>query len=172
MKITEYTDYTLRTLIFLGLHRDERVTIQDIAEGYGISKNHLMKIIHQLGQDGVIETVRGRGGGVTLRMAPEDIRIGAIVRASEPDFALVECFDRGHNRCVISPVCRLQGGLREALDAFFRVLDGLTLADILHNAEDIAAYVPLPHARVTEIRTDASTRSAAEMARMTEKPGR
>lgn len=160
MKITEHTDYTLRTLIFLGLHRHERVTIRQIADGYGISKNHLMKIIHRLGQDGLIETVRGRGGGVMLRKAPEDIGIGAVVRAAEHDFVLAECFAGVHNRCVISPVCRLQAGLREALDAFFRVLDGLTLADILHDHARLAAYVPLPRAAMKP-RSGRSKRHAA-----------
>ena len=97
MKLTEYTDYTLRTLIFLGLHRGELVTIQQIADSYDISKNHFMKIIHRLGQDGLVETVRGRSGGVVLRKAPEDISIGAVVRASEQDFALAEpAFDVAH----------------------------------------------------------------------------
>lgn len=153
MKLTEYTDYTLRTLIFLGLHRGELVTIQQIADSYDISKNHLMKIIHRLGQDGPVETVRGRSGGVVLRKAPEDISIGAVVRASEQDFALVECFSRANNRCVLSPVCRLQAGFREALEAFFKVLDGLTLADILGNAAEIAPYIPLPEPRLLEKRT-------------------
>lgn len=141
MKLTDYTDYTLRTLIFLGLHRGELVTIQQIADGYGISKNHLMKIIHRLSLDGIVETVRGRNGGVQLKMRAEEINIGAVVRAAEEEFALVECFDRVNNRCVLSPVCRLQANFREALDAFFTVLDRQTLADVLGNAEQIRPCV-------------------------------
>lgn len=143
MKLTDYTDYTLRALIYLGLHRDELVTIQQIAEGYDISRNHLMKIINRLSQDGLVEAVRGRSGGVRLRVRPEKINIGAIVRASEQDFTIVECFNKANNRCVLSPACRLQRALREALDAFFKVLDGLSLADILHNADQVRPLVRL-----------------------------
>lgn len=141
MKLTDYTDYTLRTLIFLGLHVDELVTIQQIADSYDISKNHLMKIIHRLSLDGIVETVRGRAGGVRLKMPAHEINIGAVVRAAELEFTLVECFDRVNNRCVLSPVCRLQATFREALEAFFTVLDGRTLADVLGNAEQILPRV-------------------------------
>ncbi|NLF54247.1 MAG: Rrf2 family transcriptional regulator [Thauera phenolivorans] len=143
MKLTDYTDYTLRTLIFLGLHRDGLVTIQQIADSYDISKNHLMKIIHRLGLDGVVETVRGRSGGVRLARPPEEINIGAVVRAAEQDFSIVECFDRVNNRCVLSPACKLQAAFREALEAFFRVLDAKTLADVIGNAEQVISFIPL-----------------------------
>src|SRR5574338_129028 len=106
MRLTDYTDYTLRTLIYLGLRRDELVTIQQVADGYGISKNHLMKIVQRLAQDGLVESVRGRSGGIRLRVAPEAVNIGRVVRAAEQDFILVECFERKNNRCVLSPACR------------------------------------------------------------------
>ncbi|NMG53521.1 RrF2 family transcriptional regulator [Aromatoleum aromaticum] len=143
MKLTDYTDYTLRTLIFLGLHRNEQVTIQQIADGYDISKNHLMKIIHRLSLDGLVETTRGRSGGVRLRKPPDEINIGQVVRAAEQEFVLVECFSRVNNRCVLSPVCELQATFRDALEAFFAVLDKRTLADILRNAEEVRPYIRL-----------------------------
>ncbi|MDY0022523.1 Rrf2 family transcriptional regulator [Arenimonas caeni] len=141
MKLTDYTDYTLRVLIYLGLHQDELVTIQQVADGYRISKNHLMKIVNQLSQSGVVAATRGRNGGVRLALPPERINIGAIVRATEADFRIVECFDQVNNQCVLSPACRLRAAMHEALEAFFRVLDGLTLADVIANAGQIRAVV-------------------------------
>ncbi|PRH83159.1 RrF2 family transcriptional regulator [Arenimonas caeni] len=141
MKLTDYTDYTLRVLIYLGLHQDELVTIQQVADGYRISKNHLMKIVNQLSQSGVVAATRGRNGGVRLALPPERINIGAIVRATEADFRIVECFDQVNNQCVLSPACRLRAAMHEALEAFFRVLDGLTLADVIANAGQIRALV-------------------------------
>lgn len=143
MKLTDYTDYTLRTLIFLGLHRDGLVTIQQIADGYGISKNHLMKIVHRLSLDGIVETVRGRSGGVRLKLPPEAIRIGPVVRAAEQDFALVECFGRRHSNCTLAPACELKALLHKAMEAFFGVLDERTLADVIGNAEQRRAHVAL-----------------------------
>lgn len=141
MKLTDYTDYTLRVLIYLGLHQDELVTIQQVADGYRISKNHLMKIVNQLSQSGVVAATRGRNGGVRLALPPEQINIGAIVRATEADFRIVECFDQVNNQCVLSPACRLRAAMHEALEAFFHVLDGLTLADVIANAGQIRALV-------------------------------
>ena len=131
MKLTDYTDYTLRVLIYLGLHPDELVTIQQIADAYGISKNHLMKIVNQLGQAGLVQATRGRNGGVRLARPPEKVRIGDVVRLAEGDFTIVECFDKVDNQCVLSPACRLKRAMHEALDAFFGVLDGLTLAEVI-----------------------------------------
>lgn len=131
MKLTDYTDYTLRVLIYLGLHPDELVTIQQVADAYGISKNHLMKIVNQLGQAGLVVATRGRNGGVRLARPPEKVRIGEVVRMAEGDFTIVECFDKVDNQCVLSPACRLKRAMHEALDAFFAVLDGLTLAEVI-----------------------------------------
>ncbi|SMF76051.1 transcriptional regulator, BadM/Rrf2 family [Tistlia consotensis] len=131
MQLTRHSDYALRLLMRLALAPDEVVTIQEIAEAYGISRNHLMKIALELGRHGFIETLRGRGGGLRLGKAPSEIRLGAVVRATEDSFALVECFDADHNRCVITGACRLRGALREALQAFLAVLDGYTLADLV-----------------------------------------
>lgn len=141
MKLTDYSDYTLRTLIFLGMHEGELVTIQQIADAYDISKNHLMKIVHRLSVDGIVETVRGRSGGVRLKKRPEAINVGAVVRAVEHDFALVECFDRVNNRCVLSPVCRLQAIFQGALDAFLSELDKHTLADVLRNDAEMRPII-------------------------------
>ena len=131
MKLTDYTDYTLRTLMYLGYNRDRLVTIQDIADLHGISKNHLMKVVHQLGLSGMVETVRGRNGGIKLNKEPADINIGVVVRNTETDFDMAECFDRENNSCVYSPSCTLKGVLGSATAAYLAVLDGVTLDDIL-----------------------------------------
>ena len=132
MRLTMYTDYTLRVLIYLALKHGsgERSTIPEIAEAYGISRNHLMKIVHDLGQRGIVETLRGRAGGLTLARPPEQVSIGEVVRAAEGDFALVECHVPGKTaNCAALPVCNLQRGFRVALEAFMRELDAMTLAD-------------------------------------------
>lgn len=143
MKLTEYTDYTLRTLIYLGAHHGELVTIQQIADAYGLSKNHLMKIVHQLAVDGVVETTRGRSGGVRLTRAPGEIGLGAVIRDAEEDFGLVECFGNREVRCSLAPACRLKGIFQEALQAFFAVLDGYSLADVLDNPDLVRPLVTL-----------------------------
>src|SRR5471032_96611 len=103
MRLTSFTDYTLRTLLYLGANRDRLVTIQDIADMHVISKNHLMKVVYQLGLSGIIETVRGRNGGMRLKREPADINIGALVRETETDFYMAECFDREHDTCRPKP---------------------------------------------------------------------
>ncbi|OWW22035.1 RrF2 family transcriptional regulator [Noviherbaspirillum denitrificans] len=134
MRLTDYTDYSLRTLMYLGTHRDNLVTIQDIADAYGISKSHLMKVVHQLGLAGLVETIRGRSGGLRLGKEPEQINIGDVVRGTEPDFMMVECFSRETNECILSPSCELQDVLRRATKAYLEVLSGVTLADLLRNS--------------------------------------
>lgn len=131
MRLTAYTDYTLRTLIYLGMHRDRLATIQDIADLHGISKNHLMKVVHQLGLSGLVETVRGRNGGLRLRVEPDQINIGEVVRHSETDFYMAECFSPGGSACDLAPACALKGLLAGATAAYLKVLDGATLADLL-----------------------------------------
>jgi Rrf2 family protein len=128
MKITSYTDYSLRVLIYLALNR-ERSTIREIAEVYGISRNHLMKVVHQLQQKGYVDTVRGKQGGMSLARDAGDISIGAVVRDMEPDTALVECFDPD-GRCAITPHCHLKSVLSQAVEAFMATLDRYSLADI------------------------------------------
>lgn len=131
MRLTAYTDYTLRTLMYLGLNQGQLVTIQTIAELHGISKNHLMKVVHQLGLSGMVETVRGRNGGLKLNREPADINLGDVVRNTETDFFMAECFDRGSNTCVYAPSCALKGVLSSATAAYLEVLNGVTLADLI-----------------------------------------
>lgn len=139
MRLTSFTDYTLRSLIFLGTHRDRLVTIQDIADLHQISKNHLTKVVHQLGVNGLVETVRGRNGGLRLALEPEDINIGAVVRQSESDFFMAECFDTEHNACVLDGACYLKIKLKEATEAYLAVLDGVTLARLLPKPDSAGA---------------------------------
>ncbi|WP_175986921.1 Rrf2 family transcriptional regulator [Bacillus sp. Marseille-Q1617] len=136
MKLTLYTDYSLRVLIYLASKpRTELSTIKEIADSYQISKNHLMKVTYELGKMGIIETVRGRYGGIKLAKDPVDINIGKLVRKTEEDFELVECFSK-HNSCVITPVCGLKHVLAKALNAYLSVLDDYTLADLVTNPMD------------------------------------
>ncbi|MDP3822247.1 MAG: Rrf2 family transcriptional regulator [Burkholderiales bacterium] len=130
MRLSDYSDYTLRVLMYCATHPDRLVTIGEIAEGYGVSKNHLMKIVNDLGRQGILETTRGRGGGFRLLQAPSAIRIGDVLRSTETDFRLVECFDAATDTCTLTPGCRLKGVLRNALKAYFAELDAVTLADL------------------------------------------
>ncbi len=142
MRVTRHTDYALRVLMFLGLKPIGQLsTIKEIAERYGISDNHLMKVVHQLGQHGFITTVRGRQGGIRLARAVADINLGAVVRATESDLDIVECFSPARNTCRIAPLCALTGIFSEALGAFLAVLDGYSLADILGPSSDLAALL-------------------------------
>jgi len=131
MRMTLHTDYALRMLIYLASRRDGVCTVNDVAEAYGLSRNHLLKVAQTLRDLDLVETVRGRSGGIRLGKKPEDIGIGALVRATEEEFSLAECMQAGGGRCVISPACRLKGMLHEALSAFLVVLDKYTLADIV-----------------------------------------
>jgi Rrf2 family nitric oxide-sensitive transcriptional repressor len=131
MRLTYHSDYAMRLLMYVALKDGALVQIQEVADAYGISKNHLMKVVFQLGKLGFLETVRGRNGGFRLARAPQDITIGEVVRKTEESFALVECFDTGSNGCVITGACRLRGVMRRALDAYLAVLDDQTLADLI-----------------------------------------
>ena len=136
MQLTRYSDYSLRALIYLGLNGHRRCTIREIAEAYGISQNHLMKLIHRLGQKGFIVTTRGRNGGLELAMPASEINLGEVFRATEGNFNLVECFASGEkNACPISGPCVLTHVLEDALQAFLDVLDRHTLEDLLRPAD-------------------------------------
>jgi Rrf2 family nitric oxide-sensitive transcriptional repressor len=131
MKLTTFSDYTLRVLMFLALNRERLATIPEIAAAYDISENHLMKVVHQLARSGVIESVRGKGGGIRLAMEPEAVRLGRIVRASEGGAPIVECLSDDTAACRIAPVCRLTKILSRAFDALYATLDDYTLADLV-----------------------------------------
>lgn len=142
MRLTMYTDYSLRVLIFLASKpTNELSTVQEISDAYQISKNHLTKIVHELGKLELIETTRGRGGGIRLSVDPASINVGELVRKTEDDFHLVECFDPSKNTCILSKACRLKGVLYEALQAYFAVLDRYTIADFLHNKDEIRSLL-------------------------------
>ncbi|MGO4568926.1 Rrf2 family transcriptional regulator [Rhizobium sp. 2YAF20] len=138
MRLTVYSDYALRLMMYLGLGGDDLVTIDDVANAYGISKAHLMKITHELGKKGLIETVRGRQGGMRLGRKASLIHIGEIVRATESDFALVPCMEPGAGIvCVVQPSCVLKRALALATSAFLEILDGYTLQDLIDPAADL-----------------------------------
>lgn len=130
MRLTTMTDYALRLLMYVGRHPDRLCTIAEVAHAHQVSVAHLMKVTHQLGLAGWIETVRGKGGGMRLAHAPEAICLGAVVRSVEPDFRLVECLDGG-GHCLLQGGCRLAGIFEDALQDFLARLDRHTLADIL-----------------------------------------
>jgi Rrf2 family transcriptional regulator, nitric oxide-sensitive transcriptional repressor len=133
VRLTLHTDYALRMLMLLALEPDELHTIASVAERYDISRNHLMKVAQTLIQSGFVESVRGRHGGLRLAKAPSEIKLGSVVRATEDSFALVECFDRKRNTCVVTPACGLRRPLDEAIGAFLSVLDHVSLAEVGQN---------------------------------------
>lgn len=133
MRLTTYTDYALRVLMYIAVKPEPLPTIAAIAKSYGVSKNHLMKVVYELGVAGYLDTVRGKHGGMRLARRPEDIVLGEVVRQSEPDLALVPCFDPLNATCVITPACVLRRALHEARIAFLKVLDSYTLADLVKN---------------------------------------
>lgn len=141
MRLTSFTDYSLRVLIYLGLRRERLATIAEIAAAYGISKNHLMKVVHHLGQQGYIDTLRGKSGGIRLARPPAEINLGELIRATEASTVLVECFAPDASECRIEPVCALRGILERSLKAFYAVLDDYTLADVLRNSDRLAALL-------------------------------
>ena len=130
MRLTDYTDYTLRVLMFCALHPERSVTIAELAESHAVSKNHLMKIVNDLARQGLLQTTRGRGGGLRLLKAAADIRIGDVVRQTETDFRLVECFDASHNACTLTAHCQLKQVFKTALQSYLTELDQVTLADV------------------------------------------
>jgi len=131
MQLSKFSDYSLRVLIYLGSKPEGLSTIEEIAERYGISKEHLRKIVHNLTTTGIVAGKRGRGGGLKLALPPEKINVGEVIRQTEESFTLVECFSPGAEPCRISGACRLAWMVHEALTAFLQVLDKYTLADII-----------------------------------------
>ena len=130
MQLTRYSDYSLRVLIYLAMTPERLATIEEIATAYAISHAHLMKVVRHLGALGLVETIRGRRGGLRLTRSPEAVNVGQVIRDTEENLALVECF-RDDGACAIESACGLQRALAEALEAFLAVLDGYTLADLI-----------------------------------------
>ena len=141
MKLTSFTDYALRVLIYLATDSTRRATIAEIASAFAVSENHLTKVVHFLGKQGWIETVRGKGGGIQLATAPEALRIGRVVRATEGAALPAECFAPGGGHCVIGDCCHLKSALAEAVQAFYAALDRHTLADIARNRRQLGALL-------------------------------
>ena len=133
MRLTNWTDYSLRVLMYCAAseQREQPATIGEIAEAHGISRSHLTKIVMTLSGLGLLETTRGRGGGLRLLRPAHETVLGTVIRQTETDFTLVECFDNDHNTCRLNGYCRLKGALQQAMDSYLAVLDGLTLADLL-----------------------------------------
>jgi Rrf2 family nitric oxide-sensitive transcriptional repressor len=129
MKLSLFSDYSLRVLIYASL-RDGLFQLQDVSEAYGISRNHLAQVVHRLGQLGYLETRRGRGGGCRLAKLPAEVRLGRLLRQTEDHPAIIECFDPATNTCTITGCCKLKGALAEAVGAFYGTLDQYTLADV------------------------------------------
>ncbi|HEY1258616.1 MAG TPA: Rrf2 family transcriptional regulator [Stellaceae bacterium] len=140
MRLTLHADYALRVLIQVGLNGGRLTTIGDIAQSFGISKNHLTKVVNRLGQKGYLDTVRGKNGGVRLTRAPGEINIGAVVRDTEDALEILGCL-RHTGYCRIESVCVLRGVVQDAADAFLAVFDRYTLADLLHPRQALAALL-------------------------------
>ncbi|RUR36565.1 Rrf2 family transcriptional regulator [Vreelandella populi] len=148
MHLTRFTDYSIRVLLYLATKGGERATITEIAETFSISRNHLMKIVQELHQKEYLKAIRGKHGGLWLNRAPEHIRLGALVRDTEQEMALVECF-REDNACIITPSCRLKPILNDALNAFLNALDNYTLADLLDGQHSrLASLMKIPAANL------------------------
>ena len=146
LRLTSFTDYSLRVLMYLAARPGVRATIAEIAAAFAISESHLTKVVHHLGMKGLLTNARGRGGGIELGRPPASINIGAVVRSTEADAALVECFNRRTNHCVITPACNLRGVLTEALNALYATLDKYTLEDITRNRQRLQGLLEPRHA--------------------------
>lgn len=134
MQLTQFSDYSLRLVLYLATHPDRPISIQEVSRAYGISQHHLVKVAQRLIENGFVTSLRGRRGGLRLRRPPGDLNVGRLVRVTEPHFNLVECFDADTNTCPITRACGLKGVLEEAQRAFFQVLDAYTVADFLPRA--------------------------------------
>uniref|UniRef100_A0A7C3QUM0 Rrf2 family transcriptional regulator n=1 Tax=Leptospirillum ferriphilum TaxID=178606 RepID=A0A7C3QUM0_9BACT len=134
MQLTLYTDYSIRVLLYLSAKPGSPSTITEVANAFGISRNHLVKVVHNLSTNGYIRTTRGKKGGMVLGRSAREISIGDLVRKTEPDFKIVECFGEETSTCPIDEVCSLKFVLRSALSSFLKTLDSFTLADITENA--------------------------------------
>lgn len=143
MRLTFHADYALRLLLYLGLKPGQVVTVGQVSDAYGISRNHLIKVAQALGRLGYVDILRGKTGGLRLAQAPEAINIGQVVRQTEPSFDLLECFDPATNTCPIISACALKRIVKEAQVAFMATLERYTLADVLKRPEVIASLLTL-----------------------------
>lgn len=135
MQLTVFTDYGLRSLMYLAAHPDRLCSVKEIAEHYGISRNHLVKVVHRLVQLEYVASTKGKGGGIRLARDPKDLKLGDLVRQLEPHMNVVECFDRDTNTCRVTAHCRLQHFLFDASQAFIDTLNGHTLAETVTNKD-------------------------------------
>jgi Rrf2 family transcriptional regulator, nitric oxide-sensitive transcriptional repressor len=144
MQLTQYTDFALRTLMALGLAPAQKLTVTQVSQAYGISRNHLVKVVVKLAEQGYVETLRGKGGGMRLARSPESIRIGDVVRVMENELGVVECLQADGGSCVIAPVCRLKGLMRTATRKFIEELDEHTLADLVRQRAPLSKLLGIP----------------------------
>jgi Rrf2 family nitric oxide-sensitive transcriptional repressor len=159
LKLTTFTDYSLRVLIYLAAQPGQRATIAEVAQAFAVSEHHLVKVVHFLGQQGWLSNVRGKGGGLELGMAPDRIRIGLVVRQTEGEVRVAECFGDEKSDCRIASCCHLRGVLGEAVTAFYAVLDRYSLADLVANRQQLAKV--LFHERPPESAKPKHVRSRA-----------
>ncbi|AGA30696.1 RrF2 family transcriptional regulator [Singulisphaera acidiphila] len=141
MHLTQFSDYSLRLVLYLACHPGQVVSVDAISRAYGISKHHLVKVVQTVTELGVVEAQRGRGGGMRLAMSPAEINIGWLIRRTEPHFYLVECFDPEMNTCPIAPSCGLKGALHRAQQAFLTVLDEYTLDQFMAQRADLVVLL-------------------------------
>jgi len=144
VQLTYYTDYSLRVLMYLAVRRGGMANVSEIAHQYGISRNHLVKVVHNLARGGFIRSYRGKGGGIELARDPAQINIGEVVRYTEGPPKPVECFDAEKNRCIITNACGLAAAVAEACESFYATLDRYTLADLLRRRSRLAAILNAP----------------------------
>lgn len=143
MRLTVYSDYSLRLLMYLALRPERLSTIQEVAKAYNISSNHLMKVVHQLGLAGYLQTVRGRSGGIRLGKPAEEIGLGELIRHTEPDMHIVPCFEPENQECPLRRACRLKAALDKARLAFLGVLDEYTIADLTSTPGPMRSFLGL-----------------------------
>ena len=141
MRLTTFTDYSLRLLIYLAAAPEQRATIAEVARAYAVSEHHMVKVVHLLGREGLLRNTRGRGGGVQLAQPASAINVGRVVRLAERGDMPAECFNRARNTCPITGACRLRDVFGEAVDAFYGILGQYTLADLVINRPAIATLL-------------------------------
>lgn len=142
MQLNKYTDYSLRTLIYLGVFEDRLCTTDELSKGFTISKNHLVKIVHRLSKLGFIETIPGRNGGIRLAKEPSKIKIVDVITEMESGFKIAECFESGNN-CSITPICKLKEILKEGLDSFINSIEKYTLADVIPKQNQLKKHLAI-----------------------------